>query len=221
MIHDIDKEYFDKKELEEAGEPVPPGAEVYLNSLRLQLVRLRVEDWMEQCPNRPTHDQFQAKVNEVGELALSQFSEQEIREAQYLLHMNLTKWDDEVDFEKQNLASQSGLEIFAQSIEAEGRIPEHGKEAIDWPAGADRVRETILRIRRLECANIPPVSVKPNGSIAEAVTLMVMHGFSQLPVMSGEREVKGIVSSKSIARCLMTRRVLDGRSKNIWPLRLN
>ncbi len=37
-----------------------------------------------------------------------------------------------------------------------------------------------------------------------------MHEFSQLPVMSSEREVKGIVSSKSIARCLMKSPVLDG-----------
>jgi predicted transcriptional regulator len=39
---------------------------------------------------------------------------------------------------------------------------------------------------------------------------MLLRDFSQLPVMSGEREVKGIVSHKSILECLARGTDLDG-----------
>ena len=56
------------------------------------------------------------------------------------------------------------------------------------------------RIGRLESANKPIVSVKPNETVQRAVTLMLNHNFSQLPVMVNERDVKGIVTWKTIGR---------------------
>jgi len=56
----------------------------------------------------------------------------------------------------------------------------------------------LHRISRLKAANTPPVSVTPNDTLEKAVTLMRMHEFSQLPVMSGERDLKGLVSWKTI-----------------------
>lgn len=54
------------------------------------------------------------------------------------------------------------------------------------------------RIGRLPSANAKPVSVKPNSSVAQAVTLMLLHDYSQLPVMEGERTLKGVVTWQSI-----------------------
>jgi len=54
------------------------------------------------------------------------------------------------------------------------------------------------RIGKLESANIPPVSVKPDDDAEKAVTLMLMNDFSQLPVMTSEREAKGMISWMSI-----------------------
>ncbi len=54
------------------------------------------------------------------------------------------------------------------------------------------------RISKLAAANNPPVSVTPDAPLQEAVTLMLSRGFSQLPVMTTPREVKGIVSWQSI-----------------------
>jgi predicted transcriptional regulator len=53
------------------------------------------------------------------------------------------------------------------------------------------------RISRLESANRPPVRVSPNAAVQEAVTVMLCHDYSQLPVMQSDREVKGIFSWKS------------------------
>lgn len=53
-------------------------------------------------------------------------------------------------------------------------------------------------ISKLLAANRPPVSVGPNATLAEAVTLLMHHDFSQLPVMTGPRELKGIITWASI-----------------------
>lgn len=58
--------------------------------------------------------------------------------------------------------------------------------------------DPTYRIGRLEIANRTPVSIAPDSTIKQAVTLMLMHDFSQLPVMTSEREVKGIFSWKSL-----------------------
>jgi CBS domain-containing protein len=44
------------------------------------------------------------------------------------------------------------------------------------------------------------VSVNRDTPITEATTLMVMYNFSQLPILSGQRDVEGIISWKSIGR---------------------
>jgi CBS domain len=58
--------------------------------------------------------------------------------------------------------------------------------------------DPTYRIGKLASANRKPVSVKPDASVEEAITIMLANDFSQLPVMTGERSVKGIVSWESI-----------------------
>ncbi len=76
-------------------------------------------------------------------------------------------------------------------------------------AGADGVPTTTLlltggipdptyRIGKLPAANRKPVSISAQAPLQEATTLMLMHDFSQLPVMQGERTLKGVVSWQSI-----------------------
>ncbi len=58
--------------------------------------------------------------------------------------------------------------------------------------------DPTFRIGSLPAANKNPVMVSQDDTIAKAVTLMLEHDFSQLPVMQGEREVKGVITWKSI-----------------------
>ena len=58
--------------------------------------------------------------------------------------------------------------------------------------------DPTFRLGRLESANKKVVSVAPTDDLKKAVTLMLTNDFSQLPVMNGPREVKGIVSWKTI-----------------------
>jgi CBS domain-containing protein len=70
------------------------------------------------------------------------------------------------------------------------------------PDGPDYV------VGMLDSANRDVVSVNPQDGIEKAVTLMMMHDYSQLAVMTGPRELKGAISWKSIGRRLSQRAAL-------------
>lgn len=72
--------------------------------------------------------------------------------------------------------------------------------------------DPTYRLSKLEAANRAPVSVSPNASIVQAVTLLASNDFSQLPVMTSDREVKGVISWSSIGiRFGMGHKPLDVR----------
>jgi len=60
------------------------------------------------------------------------------------------------------------------------------------------IADPTQRIGKLASANKAPLAVKPDATLKEAVTQMLSHDFSQLPVMQNEREVKGVISWASI-----------------------
>ena len=78
-------------------------------------------------------------------------------------------------------------------------------------SGSAKDYDPTPRLSMLEAANIVQkhsegkgiglISVTPNTKLTEATTLMLIHDFSQLPILSG-REVKGMLSWKSIGRAL-------------------
>jgi predicted transcriptional regulator len=59
------------------------------------------------------------------------------------------------------------------------------------------------RISRLKAANTNVVAVAMSDSLQKAITLMLQHDFSQLPIMQGTRNPKGMISWKSIGRNTM------------------
>ncbi len=73
-----------------------------------------------------------------------------------------------------------------------------------------------VRIGMLEAANKKPVSIAPDKPITEATTVMQMNDYSQLPVMTSEWAVKGVISWQSIGRrqalgkqCNLVRECMD------------
>jgi len=61
-------------------------------------------------------------------------------------------------------------------------------------------QDPTFRIGRLPTAAKGVISITPDAQMSEAITIMLENDFSQLPVMIGERTVKGVVTWKSIAR---------------------
>jgi CBS domain-containing protein len=78
--------------------------------------------------------------------------------------------------------------------------------ASDLLNGSDQVvrggsaKDPVPRIGMLIAANQPPTSVNRDTEVCEAVTLMLLNDFSQLPVLQNERSVSGMISWKSIGR---------------------
>ena len=81
--------------------------------------------------------------------------------------------------------------------------PLDAAEAEALPAGEPK--EAMQLIRMLSAANRGVLSVKPQDTLELAITLMLAHDFSQLPVMTGPRDLKGVVSWKSIGGRLAQR----------------
>lgn len=108
------------------------------------------------------------------------------------------------DFESSYLGAEITFELDSTELHRDETPP---PEAADSVKVSDHTEVRVLavtfddptyRISKLGAANRRPVSIKPDSSLAQAVTLMMANDFSQLPVMTSEREVKGVVSWKSI-----------------------
>jgi predicted transcriptional regulator len=59
-------------------------------------------------------------------------------------------------------------------------------------------KDPTYRVSKLQAANQKIVSIDPDGTISQAVTLLMVNGISQLQFMTSEREVKGIITWRSI-----------------------
>ncbi|MCH7913809.1 MAG: CBS domain-containing protein [Deltaproteobacteria bacterium] len=58
--------------------------------------------------------------------------------------------------------------------------------------------DPVQRLTLLPAANRPPVTIHRDADLQRAITLMLLHDYSQLPVMQNERDVDGMVSWSSI-----------------------
>lgn len=90
--------------------------------------------------------------------------------------------------------------------------PANADGAVELPAAVEAAappvaapKEAMQLIRMLSAANRGVISVKPQDTLEMAVTLMLANDFSQLPVMIGSRELKGVLSWKSIGGRLAQR----------------
>jgi CBS domain len=107
--------------------------------------------------------------------------------------------DAYIDFELHKPKSGKGTPAAAKaSTEAppEILISDSGDDDASGPIWV--TREATYRISRLKVANKDVVSVTPDETLPQIITKMMAGGFSQLPVMTGERDVKGIISWQTL-----------------------
>jgi predicted transcriptional regulator len=86
-----------------------------------------------------------------------------------------------------------------QAMEQSESAPTSAEPSAPEESADAESSDPIFRIGSLPAANQRLVAVNRDDSIATAITLMLENQFSQLPVMQGEREVKGVVTWRSIA----------------------
>jgi CBS domain-containing protein len=78
--------------------------------------------------------------------------------------------------------------------------PQTDKDPNEAPTPAKYANGVHSRIKIgvLAAANKPPQCISPDAELSEAITLMLQHDFSQLPVTTTVTEVKGIISWRSL-----------------------
>jgi predicted transcriptional regulator len=91
------------------------------------------------------------------------------------------------------LTSQADNQSEAVSSQSDEPEPQQAHIEIEWVT-----RDATYRISKLAAANQQVVSITPDGTLDQAVTLLLARDFSQLPVMNNDRDVKGLVSWRSI-----------------------
>jgi predicted transcriptional regulator len=99
------------------------------------------------------------------------------------------------------------------AIPSEEDVPTPVVVQID-PAGsvvASSIEDPTYRIGKLSAANQRLFKVAPNTTLGEAITVMLTNNVSQLPVMTSEREVKGMISWSSIG----SRLAVDNKSDSV------
>lgn len=87
--------------------------------------------------------------------------------------------------------------------EAEDSDHVHGKTLLHVATAATKP-EPSLKVSSLASANREVVHVSMDDSLEKAQSLMMRHDFSQLAVMSGQRDLRGAVSCESIAQAKIT-----------------
>lgn len=81
-------------------------------------------------------------------------------------------------------------------IENQGTVTETTPPAIVGGSMSD----PAPRIGMLKSANTPPLTISRDTELSKAIALMLLHDYSQLPVMQGDRQVDGLISWRSIGR---------------------
>lgn len=100
--------------------------------------------------------------------------------------------------------------IKLKAVELANKKAAVSKEVVvEAPTGKDSTYEAVVggsvpdpapRIGMLKAANTPPTTVTRDTEVSQAITLMLMNDYSQLPVMQGDRSVDGLISWRSIGR---------------------
>jgi CBS domain-containing protein len=157
---------------------------------------------------------LQEKLNSIAQQLKKGVTQERITVREILGWLNVSRRGSNVNWWVRRALEEAGLET----------QPDFEWAYIDGPIkfvaiGSNEDQEavsTTYRIDGLESANRKPVSVKPDSALTEAITVMLTNDFSQLPVMTTEREVKGAISWKSIGsrlalgkKCTLVRECMD------------
>jgi CBS domain-containing protein len=98
-------------------------------------------------------------------------------------------------------ATASGTAHVGAALPSSASVPDAPSPAFGQPF---LPADPSFRLSKLAAANNVPLSVVPDAPLEEAVTKMLTHDYSQLPIMQGDREVRGAISWRSIASRLAT-----------------
>ena len=94
---------------------------------------------------------------------------------------------------------QAYIDEYIQFVKDE---PPPDQSTRNVPSAIRPDQDPTYRLKRLDAANAKPAHVHPDAPLEDAVTLMMINGYSQLPVMTNPSTVKGVISWESIGKRL-------------------
>lgn len=115
----------------------------------------------------------------------------------------LTVPDFEVAYIDQRIKLKTAEPVNTKAaVSKEVVVEEHGtrNDSTYEAVVGGSVPDPAPRIGMLKAANTPPITVTRDTEVSEAITLMLMNDYSQLPVMKGDRNVDGLISWRSIGK---------------------
>jgi predicted transcriptional regulator len=134
-------------------------------------------------------------------------------------HWNVSRRWDSVNRRVATALAEHGLntdpDFTVGSLDQTVAIIETGAKKLTPTAAAIKI--PTLTVGNLSSANAGVIGVTPGDNLLTAQSLMRAHDYSQLSVMSGERELKGAVSWESIARARLRQPDADLRDCMIQP----
>ncbi len=113
----------------------------------------------------------------------------------------------EPDFESAYIDGQISFALETAAPERDIPVPDTTLDATEQIGVSDHVEVGVVsaafadpthRMSKLAASNRTPVSIAPDATLGQAVTVMMANDFSQLPVMPNDRDVRGVVSWRSI-----------------------
>lgn len=112
---------------------------------------------------------------------------------------------DEFGCSKRTKGNLARIDQFLEENKLE-TIPDYTSNWIDGEitlkhkkkAKSKKENDPIQRIKLLPAANKEPLSVTRDAKLSEAITLMMLNNYSQLPVMNSPRNVVGVITWESI-----------------------
>ncbi len=134
---------------------------------------------------------------------------QEIKETDKEFEITSRELFSFFDFGKRTKGNRREVDEFLNGNQLEV-VPDYMKSEMDEKvtlrhkkrARSKKDIKPVRSIGLLDSANKLPVTVTREAKLKEAITLMMMHNFSQLPVVSGSRTVYGAVTWESIGYAL-------------------
>ena len=103
--------------------------------------------------------------------------------------------DSRITFVKKGADTEPEQKV-TEGVPAAGESRGGGADTDILISGA--ANDPTYRIGKLESANLKPLSVLPDCLITEAITHMLVNDYSQLPVIINDRNVKGMISWKTL-----------------------
>lgn len=129
--------------------------------------------------------------------------------------LNSVHIDSQVSFHAKDQASGDSKSVTSPATlsTSQAKEPASVSSPTEGEEQADDSAVMANLVSRLASANRDVTSVSPTDTIEEAVTTMLVNDYSQMPVMTTEREVKGMISwhtiGYSLTQGVQPRRVQD------------